>query len=291
VIAGGLRLGIALFESEVWDDLSGLSTRAAGVGGRYVLSGCKQLVYGARSADKFVVAATTPDSGAEFPELTLFLVDRHAQGISLRDGMTLDGRPFSTLTLDDVPVEATEIVGSAADGRSLIENALDHGIAALCAQALGSMAHLIEATAAHLKTRQQYGAPLARLQALQHRMADMYVAVELSRSMCQVATMSLQAERDIRSAYTSAAKVQMSQAARFVGQQAVQLHGAMGMSEALDISHHFTFLTLFTLLLGDERYHLDRFSRLSERLEESDIVGFSSAGLQPPPAAPGGQRP
>ena len=149
------------------------------------------------------------------------------------------------------------------EGLLAVDRAADRATAALCAEAVGSMDTLVTATAEYLKTREQYGVKLSSFQALQHRLADMYASAELARTMSVVATVGLMEGGQERMRLVSAARVQVIQAARFVSQQAVQLHGGMGVSEELHVGHHLKRLSLSASLFGDENYHLDRFSRAS----------------------------
>jgi alkylation response protein AidB-like acyl-CoA dehydrogenase len=157
-------------------------------------------------------------------------------------------------------VDAEAVIGEVGDGVALVDLALDHGIAGACGEALGSMSHLVPTTAEYTRTRQQYGAPLAKFQVLQHRMADMYIQTETARSMAYVASLSLGAEPKERARIVSAAKAQIGKSGKFVGYQAVQLHGGMGVSEELDIGHHYIRLTTLNQLFGDTGFHLRRFA-------------------------------
>ena len=275
LVAGELQLGIAIPAAEESHD----GVEAVQEGDSYRLHGKRPLVLGGSTADKLIVAARWRAVAGARAGLTLFLVDAAADGIMAKHYATPAGQPISDFEFHATRAEPEAVLGLPGDAQPLLVQALDEGAAALCAQAVGSMSHLLEATGAHLKSRQQYGAPLARLQALQHRMADMFVALELARPMCMLAAVSLESPPDRRSAYVSAAYVQTLKSARLIGQQAVQLHGGMGMSEELDVAHHFKFLSLLPAMFGDERYHLERFSALAERLDAAGAAGFASNGL------------
>jgi alkylation response protein AidB-like acyl-CoA dehydrogenase len=179
----------------------------------------------------------------------------------------IDGHSAAEIVIDGLRVDTDAVLGAADGAVPLVVRALDHGIAAVCGEALGSMAHLVTATAEYTRTRQQYGAPLARFQVLQHRMADMYIQTETARSMTYLASLSLQNPEPQRMRDISAAKVQVGRSARFVGYQAVQLHGGMGMSEELDIGHHSVRLTVIDQLFGDQAFHLQRFAALGEEID------------------------
>jgi alkylation response protein AidB-like acyl-CoA dehydrogenase len=162
-----------------------------------------------------------------------------------------------------VALDPTALIGAAGDGLAIIERAVDKGIAALCAEALGIIDALNEATLNYLKTRKQFGVPIGRFQALQHRMADMFIAAEQARSMAINAAVYADSEDGVvRRRAVSGAKGYIGQAARLVGQQAVQMHGAMGVVDDLIVSHYFKRLTMIDLTLGDVDFHLARFSGL-----------------------------
>jgi alkylation response protein AidB-like acyl-CoA dehydrogenase len=184
----------------------------------------------------------------------------------------IDGHGAAEVVIERLPVDAQAVLGEVDGAVPLVIRALDHGIAAVCGEALGSMAHLVTATAEHIRTRQQYGAPLAKFQALQHRMADMYIQTEGARSMAYLATLSLHNSELQRMRYLSAAKAQVSRFAKFVGYHAVQLHGGMGMSEELDIGHHYMRLVTISQLFGDSTFHLQRFAALDDLVDGEDAV-------------------
>jgi alkylation response protein AidB-like acyl-CoA dehydrogenase len=219
-------------------------------GGDHVLNGRMAVVIGGDRADKFLVEAAG----------ILYLVD--AGQTAVRPFRMIDQCGAAEVTLDHVSLGAECIVGAPGGAVAAIQSALDRATVMACAMALGSMAHLIPATASYIKTRQQYGAPLAKFQVLQHRMADMFIHAETARSMALVAAMSLDGAPD--PARISSAKAQIGKAARYVGYQAVQLHGGMGVSEELDIGHHYIQLTMLDRLFGDRDFHLKRYANLTQ---------------------------
>ncbi len=255
-IAGGeLLLAFAHYETGGRYALDHVATAATPAGSGWKLNGTKAVVLAAPSADKFIVSARE-DRG-----LSLFLVDARAPGLSLRSYPTQDGARAADLRLDGVQVNAEAVIGPAGGALPLIERAVDYANAALCAEAVGIMAALNEVTLEYLKTRKQFGAPIGKFQALQHRMADMVIATEQARSMATLA--AVRAESDDaaeRGRCIAAAKALVLQSARFVGQQAVQLHGGMGVTDELNVGHYFKRLTLIGLSFGDVDYHLGRFS-------------------------------
>jgi alkylation response protein AidB-like acyl-CoA dehydrogenase len=222
----------------------------------YVLTGDKSLVWHGEVADAFLLTAKI--DGAS--DIGLFIVPRDSAGLSVTGYPTMDGQRAADLKLKGVVVSEHALVGAAARGLDALAHGLDHGIAAMCAQAAGAMEKLIEITAEYLRTRRQFGQPLGAFQALQHRMADMLVQKEVALSMAYVAAQALdESDPAQRRRMLSAAKVMVAKAARFVGQQAVQLHGGMGMTDELEVGDYLKRLTMFDPLLGDSDYHLARY--------------------------------
>jgi alkylation response protein AidB-like acyl-CoA dehydrogenase len=223
-------------------------------GDGWSLCGEKTFVYDGAAANCYLVSARDADN-----EISIFLVHRDIGGLVVRTSRTLDGHSIAELRLDSVDVPAADRIASGSAATELLEYALDRGMAAVCAEAVGSMGYLLEATVAYTQEREQYGAPLASFQALQHRMAEMFVELETARSMAYLAAYTVDAAGQNRVAEISAARVQVGRAARFVGQQAVQLHGGMGMAEESTVAHHFKRLTMISQLFGDESMHVRRF--------------------------------
>jgi alkylation response protein AidB-like acyl-CoA dehydrogenase len=258
VIAGKLRLALAAGSTHVLRSPEHHSFTAMAAGSGWTISGRMPVVIGGDTADKFIVAARTAGALGDREGLTLFVVD--AVDVARRSFRMIDAHGAAEITIDGLTLGADAVLGEVDGGVSLIDLALDHGIAGACGEALGSMAHLVPATAEYTRTRQQYGAPLAKFQVLQHRMADMYIQTETARSMAYVASLSLGAEPAERARILSAAKAQIGKSGKFVGYQAVQLHGGMGVSEELDIGHHYIRLTTLNQLFGDTGFHLRRFA-------------------------------
>ncbi|OHC64825.1 MAG: hypothetical protein A2045_00610 [Rhodocyclales bacterium GWA2_65_20] len=220
------------------------------------LSGRKAVVAHGGCADLLLVSAHTAQGTTG-----LFAVTPGAEGVSLRDYPTLDGQRAADVVLSNAP--ATRI-DAGNDTAAAIDKALDIGLAALCFEAVGIMEATVAATTEYLKTRRQFGQPIGRFQALQHRMADMLIHLEQARSMNYLAAMHCTNEdKAARRRTLSAAKVTIGQACRFIGQNAVQLHGGMGMTDELMLSHWFKRLTVIEMAFGDTDTHLQRFVRLS----------------------------
>jgi alkylation response protein AidB-like acyl-CoA dehydrogenase len=262
MIAGTLRLALAAGSTHVLHSAQDHSFTARRDGEGFVIDGRMPVVIGGDVADSFIVAARTSGQMGDGHGITLFMVD--AAQVQRRAFRMIDQHGAAELLIDRLTVGAETIIGPLDGGLPLIETALDHGIAGACGEALGSMTHLVPATADYARTRQQYGAPLAKFQVLQHRMADMYIQTETARSMAYVASLSLDGDPTARARTLSAAKAQVGKSGKFVGYQAVQLHGGMGVSEELDIGHHYIRLTTLNQMFGDPAFHWRRFAALGD---------------------------
>lgn len=266
LIGGSLQLALAACGNHFLHSPEHHAFTAANAGNGFILNGRMPVVLNADRADQLIVAARTAGSNGDREGMTLFLVDANAAGVAHRAFRMIDGFGAAEIVIENLSVDAESILGERDGGVPLVDQALDHGIAAACGEALGSMAYLVPTTAAYIKTREQYGAPLAKFQVLQHRMADMYIQTETARSMTYLASLSLDAKAPERSRALSAAKAQVGRSAKFVGYQAVQLHGGMGVSEELDIGHHYIRLTMINQLFGDQAFHLRRFADVDAQL-------------------------
>lgn len=263
VAAGDLKLACALGERQSRYDMRDIATRAApadGNGGGWRLSGEKKVVLHGAQAGMLVVSARSGGGQRDEDGISLFVVPADAPGVQLTDYRMLDGQRAADVRFDDVRVGADALLGQAGSGWAILDAALDHGAGLLCAEAVGAMDALFGATLDYLKTRQQFGVPIGKFQALQHRMADMYIHLEQARSMALLAAVRLRSGNAAeRRQAVSAAKYRIGQAARFVGQQAVQLHGGMGVTDELPAAHYFKRLSTIELTLGDADHHLARF--------------------------------
>ena len=260
-LAAGEKIAVlAHFEPGSRFETRHVTTTARADGGKVILDGHKAVVPHAGAADVLLVSVRTSGGADDADGVSVFIVPRDAAGLTLREYPTLDGRRAAEVLLHAVSLPAAARLGDAGSALPAIEQALDVGLAALCAEAVGVMDALVAATAEYLKTRQQFGQPIGRFQALQHRMADMLLHCEQARSMSYLAAMRCTAG-DVRERRRtlSAAKVTIGQACRFIGQNAVQLHGGMGMSDELNVSHWFKRLAVIELTFGDSDTHLQRF--------------------------------
>jgi alkylation response protein AidB-like acyl-CoA dehydrogenase len=261
IAAGKLQLAFAAFEAAGRYELAYVACKAEKHGDGWRLRGRKTVVLDAPSANYLLVSGRSSGATTDADGLSLFLVPRDAKGLSVLPYPTQSGSRAGDVQLDDVAVGADAVIGVPGQALGILERAVDVASAALCAEALGIVIALNRATLSYLKSRKQFGVPIGTFQALQHRMAEMYIAGEQIRSMAIVAAVNAdEADAAARRRAISGAKAYIGQAARFVGQQAVQLHGAMGIVDELIVSHYFKRLTMIDLTFGDADFHLARYS-------------------------------
>jgi len=242
--------------------LERVDTNAAKSGDAWTLSGTKSLVPIGDQADAFIVSARVGGAADDPAGIALFLVERAAAGVATRGYALQDGSRAAEVTLSGAP--ATLLV-PAGPALAALELAVDTGIAALAAEAVGVMDKLFELTADYLNTRKQFGVAIGTFQALRHRIADMKMQLELARSMSYYATLKLGEAPDARRRAVAQAKVQLGQSARFLGQQAIQLHGGIGMTDEYIGSHYFKRLTTMEMQFGDTMHHIGEVSaRMTE---------------------------
>jgi pimeloyl-CoA dehydrogenase small subunit len=261
---GSMLVAFAHAERQSRYDLADVATTAKPDGGGFVLDGAKSLVLHGDTADQLVVSARLSGERRDPKGLALFLVDAKAPGVSRRGYPTVDGLRAAEVTLAKVRVGAEARLGDGdGDPFPLLRATVDAGIAALCAEAVGNMAAMHELTVEYLKTRKQFGVPIGSFQVLQHRSVDMFVALEQARSMALLATMMAEdPNAEERRKAISAAKVQVGRSVRFVGQQAIQLHGGIGMTMEYKVGHYFKRATMIDTLFGDADHHLAALARM-----------------------------
>jgi alkylation response protein AidB-like acyl-CoA dehydrogenase len=264
LIDGSLRLAFAHVEDGARYRLASVAATATRTADGWRLDGLKRVVLGAPLADLMVVSARTAGKPGDPRGIGLFLVARDASGVALTSYRTLDNQAGADVRLDGVIVRADALLGDAGGGLPVVEEAVDFATALLCAEASGAIRYANDATLEYLKTRKQFGVPIGSFQALQHRMVDMFVTAEQVRSMSCLVCSKVDSERDpaARSRAVSAAKIKIADACRQVAQESVQLHGGMGMSEELKVSHTFRRLTMIAQQFGDADHHLERFAAL-----------------------------
>jgi pimeloyl-CoA dehydrogenase small subunit len=259
IVEGKLLIAVAYTERNSRYELANVALSAKAAGGGYVLNGAKSVVLHGASADRLIVSARTSGNARDAKGITLFMLERKTPGVTVRDYPTIDGLRAAEISFKDVKVGADAIIGELDNGLPLLQRVADIGIAALCAEAVGAMQSLNTATLEYLKTRQQFGVPIGRFQALQHRMVDMVIHAEMAKSMaCLAAVKCLSENVAERRRACSAAKAQIGQAGRYIGQQAIQLHGGMGMTNELNVGHYFKRLTMIDATLGDTDFHIAR---------------------------------
>jgi alkylation response protein AidB-like acyl-CoA dehydrogenase len=263
IVAGDCRAVVATYEPGARFDLDQIGTTASLVRDQYVLQGHKTVVIGADSADFLIVSARTSGAARERHGVSLFLVPAGTAGLQVRTSPTVDGLRAAEVTLTDVMLPADALLGTLHQGYDELERAIDRGIAGLCAEAVGTMERLLQMTAEHLRTRRQFGQPIGNFQALQHRAADIAIAIEQSRSMALLAAAKIDDDDAVeRRRAVSAAKVMIGESGRYVGEQAVQLHGGMGMTDDLPVGWYFKRLVAIDLTYGDADHHLELFGAL-----------------------------
>jgi pimeloyl-CoA dehydrogenase small subunit len=261
---GKLMLAFAHGERQSRYALADVATRAERDGNGYVLSGEKGVVPHGDSADRLVVSARSGGTGRDRTGISLFLVDAKAKGVAIRGYPTVDGQRAAEIALDQVRVGADAVLGAPGEAYGVIEHTVDRAIAALCAEAVGIMEVLNATTLEYLKTRKQFGVPIGSFQVLQHRMAEMMLEHEQAKSMAILAALSADGtDAKERRRVISAAKVQIGKSGRFIGQQAIQLHGGIGMTDEYTAGHYFKRLTMIAQSFGDEDHHLERFAEVT----------------------------
>jgi pimeloyl-CoA dehydrogenase small subunit len=263
ISTGDSIIAFAYAEPKGRYNLADLTTTAKKQGGGYLLNGQKAVVIAAPWADQLIVTARTAGGQRDSKGVSVFLVDKKAKGVATRDYPTVDGLRASEITFENVEVPAANLIGQLDNGLPLIERVVDEAIAATCAEATGCMKVLVDTTVAYSKQRKQFGVPIGKFQALQHRMVDMFVNYEQSVSITLMVTLKLDAPDAERAKAASAAKVTIGKAGRYVGQQAVQIHGGMGMTDELNVGHYFKRLTMIDALYGSTDHHLKRYAALA----------------------------
>lgn len=262
VIGGETIIAFAYAEPQGRYNLADLTTTAKKDGAGWTLNGHKAVVIGAPYATHFIVTARTAGGQRDAQGVSVFLVERRAAGVSTRDYPTVDGFRASEVYFENVSLGADALLGPADHGLPLVEKVVDEAIAATCAEACGVLRKLHEGTLEYTKQRKQFGVPISSFQVLQHRMVDMFINVEQSISMTYMANIKLSDDAE-RAKAVSAAKVQIGKACKFVGQNAIQLHGGMGMTDEMAIGHYFKRATMIENAFGSVDHHLARYEFLS----------------------------
>ena len=264
LIQGKHKMAFAQTEVDARWDLRRVTTRATKSGDGWVLEGDKRAVLHGGSADTLVVSARTGGAPDDARGISLFLVERTAPGVAVTDYRGLDNLRVADVRLSGVRAGRDALLGPEGDGFGLIEDVVDYATTLVCGEAVGAIKYAHDATLDYLKTRRQFGVPIGSFQALQHRMVDILISYEQARSIACLAGVKIDtADAAERRRVVSAAKIKIADAARHVSQEAVQLHGGMGMTEELKISHTFRRLTMIAQAFGDADHHLARFGAAS----------------------------
>jgi alkylation response protein AidB-like acyl-CoA dehydrogenase len=263
IIDGEARFAFAWAEPQARYCLHDLAVTARKDGAGWVLNGAKAVVVGAPFATHLVVTARTGGDRRDLGGVSVFVVAKDAKGIVTRDYPTVDGGRASEVIFENVAVGPEALIGPEGEALPMVEAVVDEAVAATCAEACGVLRKLHEGTLDYTKQRKQFGAPIASFQVLQHRMVDMFINVEQAVSMTYMAHIKLDEPAAERAKAVSAAKVQIGRACKFVGQNAIQLHGGMGMTDEMAIGHYFKRATLIEGVFGSTDHHLARYEALS----------------------------
>ena len=266
IAQGQCKMAFAHTEPGGRYDLAQVGLRARREGDGFVLDGDKRVVLHGAAADVLVVSARTAGQGMDPHGISLFLVDRTAPGVTVKEYRTIDELRAADVHLSGVSVSRDAMIGLEGAGLPLIEEVVDYATALHCAEAVGGIRYANDATLDYLKTRRQFGVPIGSFQALQHRMVDMVISYEQARSMAYLACVKVDTAGPAeRRRVVSAAKVKVADACRHVSQESVQLHGGMGMTDELKVSHTFRRLTVIAQTFGDAEHHLERFAASEPR--------------------------
>ncbi|WP_338848170.1 acyl-CoA dehydrogenase [Massilia sp. W12] len=264
IAQGEVKCALAWQERAARHDLQHIACRVDVSDEGFVLDGEKTVVIHGAQADYLIVSARSNGAPHDEDGVSLFLVPAHTPGLSRREYRTLDGMRAADILFEQVSLPPSALLGQAGGGWALLQGGADFARLLLCAEAFGAMRALFDATLEYVKTRQQFGAPIGKFQALQHRLADMYMQLEQAHSIYLLAcAQAPQASGAARARLVSAAKARIGQAARFIGQQAVQLHGGIGVTDELQAAHWFKRLSMIEISLGDTDWHLARFAASS----------------------------
>ena len=261
-IAGEMHLALAYAEPQSRFNLSDVVTEAKADGDNFIINGYKSVVMNGPSADQIIVSARTSGSQLDEHGISLFIIDANASGLDKTNYKTVDGRRASDLTFENVSVSKENLIGDQDKGFEILDLAIDKAILAISAEAVGAMEVLYKTTVEYTKTREQFGTAIGKFQVLQHRMVDMFMEYEQCKSLLYMATMKHEEKAEDAKKAISGLKYQVGKAGKFIGQQAVQLHGGMGVTDELNVGHYFKRLTTVGTIFGNTDYHLKKYTSL-----------------------------
>ena len=263
LIEGGLQAALAFAEPQSRFNINNIATTATKTDDGYLLNGRKAMVLNGGAADLLIIPARTSGEQSDLDGISLFSIDASAAGVNRKSYITVDAQQAAEIELVDVSVTADSILGQEGEGYSALQSTVDEATLAVCAEAVGIMRTMHDKTVEYTKQRVQFGVPIGSFQALQHRMVETLMACEQSKSLLLWSAMVNTSGADDARQSISALKHQIGTAGVSVAKEAVQIHGGMGVTWELDISHFFKRMTAINILFGDADYHLDRYVELS----------------------------
>jgi len=263
MIAGELQTTVAFVERQARYEMCNVSTTATKDGDSWVINGAKGYVLNGDNAELLIIPARTSGDQNDQSGITLFGVSADADGVSIRGYETVDGKRAAEISLQNVSVSADQAIGEIGEGYSALAGAISDATLAVCAEAVGIMTALTEKTIEYSKSRVQFGVPISSFQALQHRMVEMYTACEQSRSLMMWAAMTITDDNEASARAIHSLKYQIGVAGTRVGEEAVQIHGGMGVTWDLDVAHYFKRLTAINVLFGNADWHLNQLATAS----------------------------
>lgn len=258
IIAADVQATLAFAEPQGRYDIADLTTTARADGDDWVVSGTKSHVLNGGNADLLIIPARTSGKQTDKGGISLFAIDANSDGVSIRDYETVDGQRAAEILLSDVTVGGDRLIGEPGAGFDPLQETVADATLAVCAEAIGIMQVLTDKTIEYSKNRSQFGVPIGSFQALQHRMVEMYTACEQSRSLLLWAVMTVADDVDSASHAINSIKYQVGTAGKLIGEEAVQIHGGMGVTWELDIAHYFKRLTAIRQIFGNADFHLDK---------------------------------
>jgi alkylation response protein AidB-like acyl-CoA dehydrogenase len=264
IISGDVRYAFAHSEPQSRFDLFDVKTSAAVSGDDFILNGFKSVVFGGPIATHLIISARTSGDQRDTNGITLFLVDKKSEGLTLQNYPTIDEYRASEVVIENLKVSKDMVLGEVDNAYNAIDENIDRSTIAVCAEAVGILEVLKDATIDYCKNRKQFGQAIGKNQSIQHRLVDMMIEYEQSKSILYMACTSNLSDPTSRKKAVSAAKARIGKAIKYVGENSIQLHGGMGMVDEYLVSHYFKRATMLGVLFGNEDYHMKRFSDITQ---------------------------